>query len=197
MLLVGSVGCGTTESLTRTMKPMEKSSPVKEFAVVAECDVAQAEGKDVPGLVVQVILIDEKGQPTDADGEVSFALYSENLNPSSKMEPDDRFRFADDQLKAAAGVSSLGTVHNFWIPRRGKLATASRIQLVSVYRSKDGVSLAQSNFIPSKRPAIKIKEKVDPAMTPTPSTETASHESAGSKEPATSNQAGATSGISK
>ena len=147
MLLVGSVGCGTTESLTRTMKPMEKSSPVKEFAVVAECDVAQAEGKDVPGLVVQVILIDEKGQPTDADGEVSFALYSENLNPSSKMEPDDRFRFADDQLKAAAGVSSLGTVHNFWIPRpprMSRLEAKSQRRLIKRARRAESLSNIQT-----------------------------------------------------
>ncbi len=52
MLLVGlmsMVGCGTTESLTRAMKPTEKPVAVKEFAVVAECDVAQVDGKGVPG----------------------------------------------------------------------------------------------------------------------------------------------------
>jgi hypothetical protein len=194
LLLVGSIGlagCSTTETLTRAVKPTEKRSAIKEFAVVAECDVARVEGKDVPGLVVQVILIDETGKPTDADGELSFALYSENVTPSSKMEPDDRFRFADDQLQAASAVSSLGTVHNFWVPRRGKLAEASRIQLVSVYRTKDGVSLAQSNFIPSKRPEIKIEEKVDPAITPE-----ATEESTPTR-PEKSGQAGSTSGTSK
>ncbi len=195
MLLVGlmsMVGCGTTESLTRAMKPTEKPVAVKEFAVVAECDVAQVDGKGVPGLVVQVILIDETGKPTAGEGELSFALYSEGASPSSKMEPDDRFQFDGEQLKSATAESSLGTVHNFWIPRRGKLAEASRIQLVSVYRSTDGVSLAQSNFIPSKRPEIKIEEKVDPAITPDPAGEPASAEPS-AKRP----QAGATSGTSK
>jgi hypothetical protein len=176
-MLAGSVGCVSMEGLVRGGGGPSESKTITELAVMAECDLAQQDGREIPGLVVQVLLLDESGRPSAADGSMKFSLYRESAGASPRVEPDDQFTFSGEQLRAAAGQSSLGTVHNFWIPRRGKLLDAPRIQLVSVYRDTSGeVSIAQTNSIPSKRPEIKIEEKVDPAIeeSPVPQSSTAS-----------------------
>ncbi|MBY0586663.1 hypothetical protein K2X85_05770 [bacterium] len=161
-----STGCVSTGSLLQKFDEKSPASPITDLAVVAEADVAKQEGKDVPGLVVQAILMDEQGRPISGDGSLIFSLYAEDAKVTEKMEPDDRFTFTGEQLRQSAVKVSLGTVHNFWLPKRGKLVNASRVQLVTVYRPTTGEPLAQSNLVSNERRKLEVKETKETVSAP-------------------------------
>jgi hypothetical protein len=161
--LTGCVSTGPLLSggLFQSLHPSNNSKAISQLAVVAEADVAEQDGKEIPGMVVQVFLLDGEGIPCSGEGSLVFSLYAENAETSEKMEPDDRFRFSGEEIRQASATTTLGTVHNFWLPRRGKLAGASRVQLVSVYKPNEGEALVQTNFVANERRKMEIKERTE------------------------------------
>lgn len=165
LLMSGLMGCESTGSFTRAIESTLPAGPVESMAVVAECDVAKQGTQEVPGILVQVVLLDAGGKPVAGNGTIAFSLYRE-VTTDRQVEPDDQFRYSAEDLAKSASPVSLGTVHNFWLPRRKGLDKASQLQLVTVYRPAQGEPLAQSNFVSSEKPEISIttrREGDDPA----------------------------------
>lgn len=155
-------GCAVTESVLARKIPLTQSATGRavEMAVVSEPRVVAQDGQQISGLIVQVVLLDANGMSTEADGGVVFSIYADNTSRDQKLEPDHQWKFNNDEFKQAVTHSdTLGTVHNFWLPLKGKLASAKRLQLLSLHTTGSGMQLSQWNQILLKSPpTMKIEQ---------------------------------------
>ncbi|MBX9653294.1 hypothetical protein K2Y11_06700 [bacterium] len=172
-------GCAVTESVLARKMPMTPSTSGRavEMAVVSEPRVVAQDGQQISGLIVQVVLLDANGMSTEADGGIVFSIYADNTSRDQKLEPDHQWKFNNDEFKQAVTHSdTLGTVHNFWLPLKGKLASAKKLQLLSLHTTGSGMQLSQWNQIQLKSPpTMKIEQYTEGDKTEGDESESESH----------------------
>ena len=148
-------GCTMTELMpTSSFSAYTPASgrPV-EMAVVAEPRMVEQTGQQIQGLVVQVVLLDSKGTSTAGEGGITFSVYAEENARDEKVEPDHQWKFTKEELAQSVTQSaSLGTVHNFWLPLKGNIVKAKKLQLLTLHTTSAGLQLAQWNQVLLKAP---------------------------------------------
>lgn len=161
LFLVGLVaGCATTDTTTSLKAATTHGQPV-EMAVIAEPRTAQQNGQSILGLVVQVILLDDAGNPRPSEGSMSFSMYIDDAAHAQTVEAGQQWKFSAEEVNQSAATIPLGVVHNFWLPLKGPLARAQRVKMLSAYSGPGGHQLTQWNSIHTAPKSIQFEHSSD------------------------------------
>lgn len=155
------VGCTTTGPLSSLAGVKSQAGPAVQLAVIAEPRTVEQNGQKIDGLVVQVILLDQAGRLGPADGGLMFSVYREDGRGSRKVEADHQWKFSAEDVAASQTKVPLGVLHNFWLPLKGKLAGAKKLELLTAYNTTGGLQLTQWNHVTSAPKSMSIEKTSD------------------------------------
>lgn len=170
-------GCSATEWMTRTTA----DDGLAAIAVIAEVKTARQQGQIIPGILAQVILPAEP-QVADEEASIRFAIYVDRPRDLAQAKPDFEWTYSGDDVARARAHSPLGTMYTYWLPLKGKLASADRFDMLTIYSAGTERVLTQWNRLQRHRQATTTVEHFTDAVAPASPT---------------TNQAGAMSGTDK